>query len=258
MTRLFSWLSRMERVHPFPTYTGLVLTAALVTLAGGYWMTPAAQLSLKEVLDNAGIIAGLASMVLAWPLVILAWARRQDAKYRHGVSGAQLQALAGQFQASLIIASQHCQPEWHLRHLRPRRAEFLTTAYTLEKTQQLLSDYPDIQTVFDYHSDHPMMLSNAQAETFDQVYRHAQTLLNSLLKDYGREEICVDITAGTTIMSVATYQAAESLGITSLYLRGVHRNPTGLLIIDNNHIHDPQAAEVILVSDHRKPDRITS
>ena len=65
-----------------------------------------------------------------------------------------------------------------------------------------------------------MIRRNAQAETFDQVYRQARALLNSQLKDYDREEICMDITAGT-IMSVATHQATE----------------------------------VMLVSNHRKPDQ---
>ncbi len=55
-------------------------------------------------------------------------------------------------------------------------------------------------------------------------------------------------------MTTAAFQAAEEMGVTSLYLLGKTLTDNRGYIIHDQKVDDPNEAKVVIVSDHRLAD----
>jgi hypothetical protein len=157
--------------------------------------------------------------------------------------GEKLEPVKEAFDASLILASRDCQPEWHLRHMKPERVEFIWTPELQSHVDYLLDIFQYIECIESRNKP----LSNEQAYNIRGIKEQCKSFLRHLLINYPKDRICVDLTAGTSIMTIAAFQAAEEMGITSIYLLGnIKKN--NIHIIDQNNIDDPKEAKVVFLS----------
>lgn len=248
---------RLARTKPWLIGSILFILLFGGTVIIGAFLTPENQFGLVAVLDTSGTVIGLLSMAAGWPVALLAWARRKEAGFKFENPGDEVVDVEASFDASLILASRNCQPEWHLRHICPGRVEFVATSGTREATEKLLRNYRIGEQGGQYScrfltGEGQHELSNEDAYQLQPIKRICRKILLDIIQEYPREKVCVDITAGTGIMTVAAFQVAEELGVTSIYLLGTAQNKQGSLIIDSNKISDPNSAKPIIVSDHRK------
>ena len=196
-----------------------------------------------ELLDNSGIVIGWISFISAWAFTIRYWMLRKEAETNFRNVGEELEPVREAFDASLILASRNCQPEWHLRHIQPKRVEFIWTSTVEEQVNNLLEIFPNITCIESRNEP----LSNEQTYDIKEIKEQCKSFLKHLIIDYPKERICVDLTAGTSIMTIAAFQAAEEMGITSIYLLG-NTKKNQIYIIDENNIDDPKEAKVIFLS----------
>jgi hypothetical protein len=187
----------------------------------------------------------------AYALALLAWAHRKEAAISFYGAGTEVDKLKNTFEASLILASRHSQTEWHLRHIQPKRVELVWTPMVKEQTQALLKRFEDIPEPIEWLDTRERHLSNEDTYDILTVKRYCISLLNGILNKYPKEKVCVDLTAGTALMTIAAFQAAEELGVTSIYLVGNTPTYNRGYIIDNDKVHDSKEAKVVIVSDHR-------
>ena len=196
-----------------------------------------------ELLDNSGIVIGWFSFISAWAFTIRYWMLRKEAETNFRDVGEELEPVRKAFDASLILASRNCQPEWHLRHIQPKRVEFISTPTVEPQVQNLLDLFKDIECIESRNKP----LSNEQIYDIREIKEQCKSFLQHLLLDYPKDRICVDLTAGTSIMTIAAFQAAEEMGITSIYLLG-NTKKNNIYIIDENNIDDSKEAKVIFLS----------
>lgn len=243
----WDWLLTQTRKYPGRITVSLIVLLAAASITLGVVLTPLAP--WLRSLNVAGSVLGWLSIVVGWSLALLAWAHRKEARLNFQVVGdASLRAAQG-FDGSLILGSQHSQPEWHLRHIRPSHVEFVWTPMVREPVQKLLTRFaPITRSSTEREADG---LSDADAYDIEAVKRHCREKLQFLLAQRPAHRVCVDLTAGTSTMTIAGFQAAEELGVTSIYLLGQTRTATGIPIIDAERIDQPDEAKIIILSDHR-------
>jgi hypothetical protein len=222
----------------------ILLTGSLLT---GAWMT-SWQDSWLKWMDNTFTVLGGLSLTLGWAIALIVRAQRMDAalSFRHaGEEGKDLS-----FDAALICGSNNQElTEWHLYHLKHERVEILWTDYTRRSMQHLLSRY----VVQSLHGP-GCVAEEPLTDPFDlgAIKRLCELLLKEILARYPAERVCVDVTGGTVLMSIAAFQAAEELGVTSLYLLGTHIPAQGKALIRKDHVHERSEGKVIMLSDHRR------
>jgi hypothetical protein len=197
--------------------------------------------------DHSGTLLGWISLMSAWAFGIRYWMLLKEIN-NNSFDVGESEPAKNAFDASLILASRNCQPEWHLRHIKPKRVEFLWTPMLTSEVDYLLDHFPKIECI----ESREKSLTNEQTYEIKQIKQKCKSLLQHLIIDYPKERICVDLTAGTSIMTIAAFQAAEEMGITSIYLLGNSKNQNNIYIIDEKKIHDPDEARMVIVSDKRK------
>lgn len=250
LNRFFHRLLSQTRIHPwasgallFPFVFGLGLLIGYLTPGPRGW---------TSVFDRAGIYAGWASIASAWTIWLLSLAKKREARLTFRNAGSIVSEVRDAFDASLILASAHGQPEWHIRHIQPEHVEFLWTSFNKQQTGELIEKFENIQNAHGPGSRDSWKLENAY--DMKEAIEFTKRLLHSILaKGIPARRICVDITSGTGVMSLAAFQAAEEIGITSIFLVGAKGDTLGNLIIDEKNLADEGAAKVLLLSDHRKP-----
>jgi len=252
--RLFStlWYRLLRRARLNPVLTGLTLFLLLSvgSLVIGLSTTFDEQGQSGPWImwfNNASLLMGWLSIMAAWALALLAWAHRKEAATAFLGTGKEVKEAKEAFDASLILVSRNCQTEWHLRHIQPKRIEFVWTPLVKDQTNTLLDKFQNIECFESRHHS----LNNEQAYDIMATKQHCLFLLRGLLDQHKRENVCVDLTAGTAIMTIAAFQAAEEMGVTSIYLLGQSATKFQARIIDDKKVDDPNEAKVIMLSDRR-------
>ncbi len=248
MFTFWHWLLKKARSHPILTGLSIFIILMLLTLLVGYLVVLFEEplSAYLEWIEKSSNVIGWFALIGAYALALLAWAHRQEAAISFYGAGVEVDKIKGAFDASLILTSRRSQTEWHLRHIRPKRVEYVWTPMVEEKTKELLNLYPNIECL----ESHCRGLSNEDAYDIREVKRHCMSLLLGILDKYPKQKVCVDLTAGTALMTLAAFQAAEELGITSIYLVGKTHSKAGY-ILDDEKVDDPNEAKVVIVSDHR-------
>lgn len=134
--------------------------------------------------------------------------------------------------------------EWQLLHLGHRRVEMVWTERTRDRTRAVLDRFADVECLYG-----PGRAEDFIADAFDigSTKDHCRRLLREILARHEPEQVCVGLTGGTVVMSIAAFQVAEELKVTSLYLMGAGGKP----MIEKSH--DRAEGLVVILSDHR-PD----
>jgi len=243
------WLLRQARLHPLIILSSVFILLTIGSLLVGWGITFYEEplSGLLAWIENASKALGGFAVMLAYALALLAWAHRKEAAISFFGAGREVDEIKKAFDVSLILVSRHSQTEWHLRHIQPERVELLWTPMVEESTASLLERFPDIQCLDTRHRS----LNNEDAYDISTVKKYCISLLMGILNHYPKEKVCVDLTAGTAIMTLAAFQAAEEMGVTSIYLLGKTPTDNRGYIIDDQKVDDPNEAKVVIVSDHR-------
>lgn len=247
-TQIWLRLVRLARARPWHSAILVITLILVVSGAMGFVMVFIEwEDSLVRWLDNAFIVLTSISLAIAWSLALILYAKRWDAAHSFRHAGERVECP--RFKAALILASQQkALIEWHLRHIPHERVEFVWTDFTAPTAADVLNQFPGITCVHGPGQSDEKRLE----DPFElaAVKRHCRLLLKELLVHYPPEQICVDITGGTAIMSLATFQAAEELRVTSLYLLGTNWDDKGKLSIRAAHVDSWDEGQIKLVSDH--------
>lgn len=210
------------------------LTALLIFSAAavGFWVLGQWIPSWAvQQADQAGILLGYLLGCLTIALAPLAWIKRQDIRRwlirrKFESVGLAFEIPEERVKAVVIPVSRREQPEWILRWLRPRHVSFLYTVQSRQTAQDLavqfgggaeaVAFFPDKDAI----SKGEFQLSDAYdpRESKKTVKLFLQVFLDRL--DLRPEEVFVDTTGGTVPMSVGAFQAAEEIGVSSIYVRG--------------------------------------
>lgn len=237
----------------------LTLGAVFIVLCGGsyglavYLAPPGHAQSWLDIVDTAGFLMAWVSLPLGWAFALLAWANRKHAAAARLVesAGTEVDDAKRRFNASVVLVSPRGpQVQWHLRHIQPERTELVFTSESREAARKALEENAEVQSRFS-----PASASNDLDDPWqvDRVRTHCETLLRNLLQDYRHDEICVDLTAGTAPMSVGAFQAAQLLGVASIYLRGKSFQPNRGYFIDETRINDRNEATLVRCHDPYGP-----
>jgi hypothetical protein len=226
-----------------------VLTIFLIIGTGNIilgWFISSDDAAWLDWFDHSGTLLGWFSLMTGWAFAIMYWIQIKEINNNTFVVDTS-EPAKNAFDASLILASYNCQPEWHLRHIQPKRVEFIWTPLLTSQVDYLLDFFPKIECI----ESRKKSLTNEQTYEIKDIKDKCKILLKHLIIDYPKERICVDLTAGTSIMTIAAFQAAEEMGITSIYLLG-NTKRNNIYIIDEKKIDDPKEARMVIVSDKRK------
>ncbi len=246
---IWQWLLTNARKYPFLIGGGLFLILCTISLIVGKFIGNNEEWfsEFSGVIENTTNILGWLSMMIAFALALLAWAQRKESAISFYGAGSKVDKIKDSFEASLILASRHAQTDWHLRHIQPKRMELVWTPLVAESKQELIERFEDIEC----RSSQENSLSNEEAYDIIAIKKHCIALLTDICNKYDKKTVCVDLTAGTALMTVAAFQAAEEMGVTSIYLLGKTSSKQGF-IIDNDKVHEASEATIVIVSDHRK------
>ncbi len=233
----------------------LVLVVTLSWTFGG-WLSEAWIRSF----DNAGILLGYVVSCISVALGAVALIRRREIRRwlfgrRFPGAGAPVIPMQDQVRAIVIPVSRREQPEWILRHLRPEQVSLLYTRKTKEVAVRLAREFGGTVT---FEPD------AAAIERGDDVLEHpddpqaSRALVQSFLRRFEahgvpRAKTFVDTTGGKVPMSIGAFQAAEELGVSSIYVVGkakdLARGEEGLLLDPE----DPSQGDPRYMSDRTTP-----
>lgn len=205
-----------------------------------------------DSIDRAGILLGymIASFSLAFGIYF--FVRRTEIKRwfqrsRYLNTGEDFEIKEEEFKGVVIPVSRREQPEWIIRHLKPRIVVLIYTEKSRDIALRLVEDYKsqckflvskdDIEQGID-------MLKNPDDpyETKELVRKHIRRLKAEGLEP---SRIFVDTTGGKVPMSIGAFQAAEEEGVSSFYVVGTWN---GLIKDPRNRSH----GRPIFMSDKRR------
>ncbi len=137
--------------------------------------------------------------------------------------------------AMVIPVSRMEQPEWIIRHLEPERVAFLYTEQSKNYAVKLIKLFSDkvhfIHTPMEIEAEKDMIRDpNDPREAKELTAKFLEYFKINGIKE---ENIFLDTTGGKVPMSIGAFQAAEEMGVSSIYIVGKA----------NGIIKDPQIRE---------------
>jgi hypothetical protein len=150
------------------------------------------------------------------------WLRKKWRKAEFINIGEEFKVPEEKVECIIIPVSRIQQPEWILRHLKPKRAALLYTEITKEAALKLASIFRDavmfVLTEEDIKNSVDI-ISNADdpVQTKNIVSKYIRHFLG---KGIQPENIFVDTTGGKVPMSIGAFQAAEEECVSSIYVVG--------------------------------------
>ncbi len=138
--------------------------------------------------------------------------------------------------------------EWLLLHTKPKWVALLYTELSAFNAKELIKKF-DEQKQFRFLTtvEEIDLGKHRLDKPFDpkQSHKRAKELINNLINKKGirPENIFVDTTGGTVPMSIGIFQAAEEMGISSIYICGQVKEPQergqGIAIFLSDHSTKP-------------------
>ena len=247
--KFWHWLLRRADRSPWVVGLAIMLAMTLSSLLLGWGMSSLEE-SVVKWLDNAFIVLGGLSLLFGWAFWLVLRARQQEAALTFRRAGDAVKAPA--FRAALILVSQPVVLEWHLRQMSHERVELVWTEQSRAAAALLRTKFREIGCLHGPTCDAEDALSDVY--DLNTIKAHCRALLTELLARFPPDQICVDVTGGTAVMSVGAFQVAEELGVTSIYLVGEHRDDKGRAVIRQEFVHDRAEGRIVILSDHRAPD----
>lgn len=208
------------------------------------WYIPNSLLAENWIsaFDNAGIVLGyifsLFTISLAFTGVIVGWLKRREIKKWFSKptfynTGEDFQIPKEKVDALVIPVSRREQPEWLIRHLRPKYAALLYTKRSKEAAKDLVNFFGDNVKFF-----HPKSGIEKEIDMIKDPDDPSESkeLTRKYIRHFFAEglqpsNIFVDTTGGKVPMSIGSFQAAEEERVSSIYLVGTQDDGTGNLII---------------------------
>ncbi len=203
-------------------------------------------------MDKAGIVFGYLLSCISVSAAIYAYYNRSRIRrwfLRNDFEnlGEEFTVPQRQIEAIVIPVSRKEQPEWILRWLKPKKVALLYTERSKSDALDLTRDFSgEIEFLIseqDIQSDRYLLDDPFNPE---KCYLLAKKFINLFLNDsIPSEQIFVDATGGTVPMSIGCFQAAEEMGVSSIYVIGT----------DNGFIKKPGLKEQgnpIFLSDRTK------
>jgi len=203
--------------------------------------------------DRAGIIFGYIVTCLSTAIAITAfisrneiagWISRLARRRQFEGLGTPFDPLREKVDAIVIPVSRAEQPEWIMRHLKPRFVGLVFTEKTRKVTEELMQTASTlgIEPIFGRES-----LVRGLSDPNDPARSRsiARTMIEGVLANgVLANRIFVDTTGGRVPMTIGLFQAAEEAGVSSIYLTG--REKDGRII----NTRDPSEGRPIFISDH--------
>ncbi|WP_141266346.1 hypothetical protein [Thermodesulfovibrio sp. Kuro-1] len=128
--------------------------------------------------------------------------------------------------AIIIPVSRREQPEWIIRHLEPKYVAFLYTGERKKHVIELINLFSDkvhfVHTLKEIEQGKDMLSDpDNPNETKEIVKKFIEGFIAQGIKE---ENIFVDTTGGKVPMSIGAFQAAEEMGVSSIYIVGKGNN----------------------------------
>lgn len=197
-------------------------------------------LSISNILDRAGIVFGYLVTCISVAIAIYATLNQNKIKewfklHEFENLGEDFDVPVDQIKAMIIPVSRYQQPEWILRWLKPQKVIFI---YTNEKREHALKLTEEFKEQIEFYLNSEDITSGKYIleNHFDpeQSYLLVKKFIQKLIdKGIPKKNIFADATGGTTPMSVGCFQAAEEMGVSTLYVIGKK----------NGHIKNPEKKE---------------
>ncbi|HQU73026.1 MAG: hypothetical protein KDI06_14010 [Calditrichaeota bacterium] len=212
--------------------------ALFFTLFFGVFIAIGAQLSppVLKTLDNAGIVFSYLLTCLSVAGAIYAVFHRYQIRkwlFRQTFEnlGDSFDVAPTAIQAIIIPVSRREQPEWILRWLQPRHVAFLYTEHSKTVTEELTREFEE-HVEFLHPPEAIAKNKDCLQDPYnpEKAYELAKNLIQHFInRGISPGNIFVDTTGGTVPMSVGAFQAAESTGVSSIYIvgkeKGFIKNP---------------------------------
>ena len=213
----------------------LVWTALIVGfLLAPRWFSDESILAMDKAGVLSGFLLSLGSLALAIVgflrfEALVRWFRGRFWRKDFADTGKTFDLEAHNVDAVVIPVSSSPhgtkQPAWILHHLKPSWASLLFTAESRSNAQQLIKDFAappfNIQFVppLEQMDDQKFLIEDPdQAEVAKSLVKdHIQRFVG---KEVPVGEIFVDTTGGKVPMSIGAFQAAEEMGVSSIYIVG--------------------------------------
>jgi len=205
--------------------------------------------------DNAGIVLGYLVTCLSVGAAVTAyfsrqaiqrWLHRMLSLRRFEGLGTDFDPLREKVEAIVIPVSRRQQPEWIMRHLRPKHVAFLFTEQSKDVTRELLSIASEL--AIEVVNGAKDINSGVGLTTPDDPLKSKEAgkvLIERILQlGIDSRRVFVDTTGGRVPMSIGLFQAAEEMGVSTIYIVGQ---------AEGGIIKDPKKAEhgrAIFISDH--------
>jgi len=220
------------------TYLLAILFVAVVFFIAFLIIGNAVSNSWITSFDKAGIILGYLWTCLTMGIAVYAFIRRQRIaqwfkKTQFSGTGEELDIIAEKVDAIVIPVSIRNQPEWIIRHLKPKVVAFLYTDRSKDVASSLAEDFKGtiefIPSVEDINKGQYLIVNPDDPLETKEKTRVFIRMFKA--KGIHANKIFVDTTGGKVPMSIGAFQAAEEEGVSSIYIvGGVDDPPKGLII----------------------------
>ncbi|MEN2995345.1 MAG: hypothetical protein ABDH19_08395 [Thermodesulfovibrio sp.] len=150
------------------------------------------------------------------------WIKNQLVRKEFKGTGEHFDYLKEKVKAIVIPVSRREQPEWIINHLNPEYVALLYTEQSKEVASQITKDFSEnihfVRTVSEIdkgvdmikNPDDPLESKSLTRKYIEQFIRNGVDESN----------IFVDTTGGKVPMSIGAFQAAEEMGVSSIYIVG--------------------------------------
>jgi len=185
-------------------------------------------------LDAAGVILGYIVATISLAIGIVAYLKRKDLSkiFRKWFRRGQFENVGTPFEVSeeivtavIIPVSRQEQPEWILRHLKPKYVSLIYSEMSKEIAMNLIEQFsksPFNVKFFPEKSeikDEMFLISNPdKADETRVIVKHY--IERYLEKGIASDQIFVDTTGGKVPWSIGAFQAAEEENVSSIYIIG--------------------------------------